>query len=1031
MPFAKSRGGGGSSSSRLSDDEKLNKQIQNAQVRAADSGFQADPDKRNWFEKLTNLPKGQNGFLDTLEILSRPGQAVLNVIDKAPVGDRSVGDAAWRGFSGKDRVRGSEIVEKRGLGDGLSKVVLGTGLEVFTDPLNLVPVGALAKGVKEGVTRAGGFAKAAYDVAENALPKLKTLRENKVQPALESAKDTVGYMFNRDYRIKDTLDGKESPFLQNLERGTEASRKYLQEENARRLAESAKAAGGVESGADVGRILESPLRQFEDVKGYEFPDGLRRTENKLDLQDMVNTNRELLKTTGQGIRSTGRDFDRSISATATELQKTDNRIRRLYFSRENESLRQLTKRKNQPVNIDELAQSKAFNKVSASPAFNYLLQHRDELKTNLDALRTEATQAKSGGIEQVQKITDDNAALKESIRNPVMIQKELDRPARELSQDTNVQHAAKQLVSQNKEIVELARQNGINVPELEGHMYHILSQEERAFKKANKVRGFASNGPSQRLLDERKYKGSAEDINDKTVDKTGRRKFEENAFFAQGIGQQRLIDYIHAVSFRRQVLSNAEFAKPFKAGMKVPPNAEIIDMNNYKFLKAEGDSLEQVGLADEVGGQYLVTKAAKQLLDNYKAINTDEGTKAFIKAYDNVQSFWKRLTLFSPGYHIRNLAGAMFNNSIAGMGVFNGDLAKYTASAGKEVADFMKGKESQLFNEYRKQGLSSSGLSKVEFARAGEDPEEAIRKNIDRISKQGLEKAKSKVLHPFQTSQELGDTMDQVNRFALYKWARDKKGMTAEEASAKVKEVQFDYSRLTPFERNVMARVVPFYRWMRNNVPYQLKSFINDPRKYSNFNKLRLNAQDAVGIDDENVPDYMKESFAIPLYGEEGKGRMLGLNLPLSDLTKLTDPLKLTVDGLTPLIKSPIELSTNFNMFSRKPIERFDGQTKQYKLGPLEGQIPIKTAYALEQGLGQIGRGFSGYLQKSEDKDQDALFRVPTLGASSIAKPFDAKEAARLKKLQELKQLQDYLLYIEQQKGAKPRTVAEIQKATR
>jgi len=368
----------------------------------------------------------------------------------------------------------------------------------------------------------------------------------------------------------------------------------------------------------------------------------------------------------------------------------------------------------------------------------------------------------------------------------------------------------------------------------------------------------------------------------------------------------------------------------------------------------------------------------------------------------------------------------MFNNSVGGMNA--GDLAKYTKSAIKDVMDFRKGVESDLFNEYRKQGLSSSGLSQVEFARAGQAPEDAIRKTVERMSKTGADKVKSKVLHPFQTSQELGDTMDQVNRFALYKWAREKKNMSPEEAALKVKEVQFDYSKLTPFEQKVVTRVIPFYRWMRNNIPFQIQSFINDPRKYANLNKVRLNAEEAVGLKDENVPDYMKESFTIPIYGEGGKGRTLGLNLPLGDLTKLSSPGKTVVDSLSPVIKTPIELTNNYSLFYRKPIERFDGQEKQFQFGPLDFGIDAKTAYALEQATGQIGRGLSGYLQKPEDVDQDNKFRVPTLGISSLAKPFDADEAERLQKLQQLKALQDYLLYIQQQTGAKPRTVNEINK---
>lgn len=591
------------------------------------------------------------------------------------------------------------------------------------------------------------------------------------------------------------------------------------------------------------------------------------------------------------------------------------------------------------------------------------------------------------------------------------------RPARQYSQDQQIQQAAQDLMKSNTELRQWAIDNGIDVNDVQGYMTHILSAEERAnkVKKINIDRGMKGNQPNSKIIGQRQLQGSAEDVNDMI----GRKFFEPNAYFSTAIGQKRLVEYGNAVKFRRDILSNPEFAQKYTKGTTVPDNAVVINTNNYSFIK------DPTGvLPDTVGGEYIVTKGVKEALDRYQHLTTDEGTKGFLKAYDGVQNMWKRFTLFSPGYHVRNLAGAMFNNSIAGMNLV--DLNKYTGLAMNDVMKFKNGTETPLLREFREQGLGSNGLSKVEFSRAGQDPEEAVRKTVNRMSKTGKDKAIDVIKSPFQTSQELGDGIDQVNRFALYKWSREKKNMTPEEAALKVKQAQFDYSNLTPFEQQVMARAVPFYRWMRNNIPFQIRSFINDPRKYEWLNKGRLNAQDAVGLDENNVPDYMKEQFALPVYGSGGKGKMLGLNLPLGDLTKLSNPLGMAVDGLTPLIKTPIELATNYNMFYKKPIERFAGQEKQFDLGPLQFGLPAKTAYALEQATGQIGRGLSSYLQKPENKDQDTAYRLPTLGINSMLKNFDAEKYANMEQLQRLKQLQELMLYIQQQEGEKPRTVNQI-----
>jgi hypothetical protein len=1164
--------------------DKIDNQIENARLRISDAGYSTDDgDGRNWFEKATNLPVGQNWFFDALDLIGRPGQAVKNVLDKAtgPGATEGIGEAAWKGFSGHDHVTGAEVFDHLSDGDkanGFARFLLGTGLDIVTDPTTYIPGGVIADGAKAALKPIGSVAKVGFDALESAVPAVKTFRENTLEPLVTRAKDSLGYMFNPDYNITKTLGGGESDVLKNLAQDSDNSRRFMQEETLNNIAKTAKDAGGIDTGEDVGRILEAPLRQFDDVKAYEFPDGLRRTENKSDLLSEIDTNRSTIKDIGNSIGQDQRNYGAAISEFSRGLDKTDADIRRLYFGLERTAGKNLDRQTKQnlldagrelarlesqinnfdgnhqsmlrnfkkqigdahagnfdlikrikevapngirgvdpkempkgimyrnagkPIDevanelgyqyaddlvqglkrlkdvpqkldagtleklahqemnraggyqyltdkLDELVNARetikqsirdisksatktktakasemAFADLSAHPKYQELTQQRSTLKVQLDALKGDAKALKEQKISQIKAKKEEIDALREAMRNPVMMQKELPRPKRELSSEPKVQQAAKKLMESNTAVRQLAEENGINISEIEGYMTHILSEEERKsrLKVTSVDKGSRNTGnPNKSILKNRELSGSVEDINEQI----GRKFFEPNAYFATGIGQKRLIDYIHAVSFRRQVLTNHDFAIPFKKGMDVPKDAVVIDSNNYTFLKANGDSLEGLVPEETIGGQYIVTKQAKILLDRYQHLNTDEGTKAFLKAWDSMQSFWKRFTLFSPGYHVRNLLGAAVNNSVAGMNVI--DLPRYTTLASGAVMKFVRGQETPLYREFRQQGLGSSGLSAIEFAKAGEEPEKAIQKTIENMSKTGMDKVKSKMLNPFKTSQELGDFMDQVNRFALYKWAREAKGMDARAAAAKVREVQYDYSRLTPFEQNVMVRVIPFYRWMRNNIPFQIRAAVNDPRKFEWFNKARQNAQEAVGLNDENMPDYMKQSFAIPVYGKNGEGKFFSSNLPFTDLSKLSNPLKMLVDGVTPILKTPAELALNYNMFYGKPIQKFEGQQKQFQFGPMDFGIPVKTAYALEQATGQIGRGLSGYLQKPGQQDQDTTFRMPTLGISSLTKDFSAAKAAYLQKLQELKQLQDEILYIEQQTGDKPRTKAEIKK---
>lgn len=1023
------------------DTAATERSIANAKLRIQASGWPVDEDKRNPVEKALNLPEGQNWFFDTLDVLNRPQQALFGGMDaiiKTANGTPTNRDQAFlAGLTGKQKVHGSDLLEGIGVKNKALKSTLGFVADVAADPLNVVP----AKWIDRVADLTGAAAKKGLNAVESVAPPVRTLRETKIQPALQTGKDALGRIFVPKYKWDETLSGTRDPFLKDRFVQTENDIRYMTEEALKGVTDAARKSGGLDTGTDVGRIMEKDLRQFEEVKGFEFPDGVRRTENKQDLLDEIAKNKTAIKDMGKVLGSTTNQLSRNISQTAQELEKVDRQIRSQYFSKENTALRQLTKRKNQPTNIDELAKSKAMSQVSVSPAFNYLLQRRDELKTSLDSMRSDLAKTKATGTAQIESIVNANNLIREAAKNPVAIQKELPRPQRDLSTDSKVTAAAETLVKSNNAIRDWAISNDIPVGEIEGYMRHILSAEEQAARKLVKPGSIdrsptSMNNPSKSILKNRELMGSVEDINERI----GRKFFEPNAFFASAIGQKKLIEYGNAVKFRREVLSNPSFAQKYVPGQTpAPVNGQVvINTNNYKFLTNPNN----VALADNIGGEYLVTSGVKQALDRYQKLSTDEGVNAFIKAYDFLTSGWKKLTLLSPEYHIRNDLGAKFNNYVGGMDPVA--ITKYTTSATKDVANALaRGKETPLYNEFRRQGLGANSQLAIEFARHGNDAEKALRSVVKDQSRTNLQKGLgvANPLRIFKTSQELGSAIDQINRFALYKWAREAKRMTPEQAAAKVKEVQFDYTDLTTVEREAFARIIPFYRWSRNNIPFQLKRLATNPMKYQNVNKLKNEAQNYFGMDAENEQDYTKNNFALPISGDgQGSGYMLGLNLPLADLTKLTDPFKLASDSISPFVKLPFEMSSNRNLFNGKELEQFAGQQKKYQIpeeilginvpggGTPLGGIPTKTAHAIEQLGGQPARRLSNLfgVDTAQDKENAAL--NPVFGISSIFKKYDINETNFYDKKRELRELMDLIDLIEQETGTRPKSVTDIKK---
>src|SRR3990167_10949453 len=100
----------------------------------------------------------------------------------------------------------------------------------------------------------------------------------------------------------------------------------------------------------------------------------------------------------------------------------------------------------------------------------------------------------------------------------------------------------------------------------------------------------------------------------------------------------------------------------------------------------------------------------------------------------------------------------------------------------------------------------------------------------------GFEKGGKRITNlPRKTMQEVEGRL----RLPLF-LDRIAKGDNFDEAMKMVYKYHFDYApeALTPFERNVMRRLIPFYRWARGNIPLQIESLVTQPRKYTWISRL-------------------------------------------------------------------------------------------------------------------------------------------------------------------------------------------------
>jgi hypothetical protein len=599
------------------------------------------------------------------------------------------------------------------------------------------------------------------------------------------------------------------------------------------------------------------------------------------------------------------------------------------------------------------------------------------------------------------------------------------RPKREYSTKDDEVLTAKLLDNGYEEIRNLAsdlsrglpENQKIDIDDMVGYMKHIWSEvtkEMKDPKRASSGKNFM--GGNSATTKTRGYKGSVEDI----AEREGTEMFNPDAFFSSAIGRQRLVQYIHAESFKNHALKR--WGKPFKVGMDVPKDHVVIRPKDFDFFPTKGGQLA-VKRAEE----YIVPKPIARALQNYKGKFTDDGVKNFMEAFGKLNNTWKKFALFSVGFHVRNFLGNNFNMWISGMSP--DELVRYQTKA---VSDLRRAKEAQKlkntrqvltaeqqkalddYDEFLQQGLREGSMYQNEFMF---DPDKAVKDRLDYQRKSTTGKIGHKAKRPFETSRDIGTGVDEYSRYALYQWGK-KKGMTKEGASDLVRKTLYDYSDLSNLEKNI-KHVVPFYTWMRKNIPFQLKNFLTQPKKYAGVEKARQAGLEMTGMDDENLPDWLKESLAIPIQGDgEGNGNLLGFNLPASDLTQLSDPMGMFTNSLTPLAKLPVELGTNFDTFRGKPIEDFEGES-----GEVFGMdVGAKPAHAINQLLGSFGNISR---RVGQEDQQDTLENI-LLGG--MRKPVNMEQQQFFNTLEELQQLQDLIRKYKQDTGGALPTKRELEK---
>lgn len=208
-----------------------------------------------------------------------------------------------------------------------------------------------------------------------------------------------------------------------------------------------------------------------------------------------------------------------------------------------------------------------------------------------------------------------------------------------------------------------------------------------------------------------------------------------------------------------------------------------------------------------------------------------------------------------------------------------------------------------------------------------------------------------KILHGVNAnSKNLVEAADMQSRIGVFNHFI-KLGYSDAEAAQKVSKYLFNYSNRSPFEKNVLSNIFPFYEWMKGNVGLWGKTQMTHPWVLPALTAAEntVNEQDSghqMGLN----PQYEQDKMMMP-FKVGGKNVFLNPMLPFKDWQQFTaNPLSMLEGRINPAIGTALDLMKNQNYFGQ-PITNpnLPNSMQTVNVGGLK--LPPAIAYALSNTI--------------------------------------------------------------------------------
>lgn len=317
---------------------------------------------------------------------------------------------------------------------------------------------------------------------------------------------------------------------------------------------------------------------------------------------------------------------------------------------------------------------------------------------------------------------------------------------------------------------------------------------------------------------------------------------------------------------------------------------------------------------------------------------------------DDVTGAWKvGATIYNPGYYTRNLVGEVMAGWLGGVNepkYYNNSMKWSKAIRGIDKEQYGPLLENEAFASYLKRNTPDTTVSVTK--RNGKDvsalqaealwldnglESSFLNTDYQEVAKRGKSELRANpitkgAMRVHDKVRRFGENAENFPRKAHFLHALEHAPQhlslekAGEWAAAQVRKYHFDYSDVTDFEKIVMMRAFPFYKWTRKAAPLMLQMMFIQPGKTTFPAKVHSAISRATNPDEkttdgynpyypEGTPDWIKDSGAYKMGTDaEGKDTYGYMATTQSDALKaLTDPLGAANTLLNPFFKTPTELA--------------------------------------------------------------------------------------------------------------------------